>query len=132
MEGGFLLVELIVSTVTLTAEGVGAFSIMTEVAVGLLLATPCTFSFCSNSSPETTTTPLVEQGPSSVRSGFSPASVESIEALIDRDSLGSRVGMGGVATTGGVPAGLLMGAGEALRELLFMIPTASTLAGRVG
>ena len=59
---------------------------------------------------------------------------------MERDSLGSNVGMGGVAATGGVTedAGLLTdNAGEALRltgELLefFMIPTASTLAGLVG
>ena len=62
---------------------------------------------------------------------------------MERDSLGSKVGMGGVAATGGVTedAGLLTdNAGEALRLagpgefilLFFMIPTASTLAGLVG
>ena len=69
-------------------------------------------------------------GTSSVNSGLSAS--ESIEARMLRDSLGSRVGIGGVdEATGGVEG---VATGEGLNELLldFKIPIASTEAGLAG
>ncbi len=90
-----------------------------------------------------------DAGDSSTSSGLSfSASDESIEPRIDKESFGSKVGIGGVATLvimvegdAGVPGfGLAEGdlpadnAGEARDEFDkdFEIPTASTLAGLVG
>ena len=69
-------------------------------------------------------------GTSSVNSGLSAS--ESIEARMLRDSLGSKVGIGGVdEATGGVEG---VATGEGLNELLldFKIPIASTEAGLAG
>ena len=93
------------------------------------------FSFSSTSA-----WPLVVDGISSVNSGRSASDTEeSIEALIDKLSLGSRVGIGGVE---GVPGARGEGvidfeaAGELdwdeEEKLPLRMPTASTEAGRVG
>lgn len=67
---------------------------------------------------------------SSVNCGVSAS--ESIEARMLRDSLGSRVGIGGVAAATGGVEGVATGEGRCELLLDLRIPMASTEAGRAG